>query len=375
MSVYNICGNAVTPYDLNGNPCQAYDIYGNLLTCDYNVASSDYERIILSTRDAWIAEARADASIIPIVIHTDQHGRLTTNNSLFAYLSKAVPWTDTSACIGLGDVVDYSATEFQKMVSCLSGIPKSKQINIWGNHDTWTPNWYTNTEVPTAEEVAVLNTYFDNSAYCGNVKYSQYGVESMIDAAKGVRYCVIAGWEYDLELGGHSHYGISWDGMEAIIQMLSVQDEYDIIILSHIQPFKNQNSSTWIRPPVEQDSTSMTASQPLVSATETSIDQLLIDRKNKASGTVKDSYGNLHSYDFTNCRTDVLCCFSGHDHFDKYMWQNENVPVYLFDAYCYDPHPIYFVNVDRTNRRMNIWKVDDSPTMYNYQIPFNKPTS
>ena len=103
------------------------------------------------------------------------------------------------------------------------------------------------------------------------------------------------------------------------------------------------------------------------------IGQVLIDRQNKISGTVRDSYGVSHSYDFTGCTSDILCSFAGHEHCDKYMWQNENIPVYLFDAYAYDNHPVYFVNVDRTNRRLNIWKIDDSPMVYNYQIPLDKP--
>ena len=103
-----------------------------------------------------------------------------------------------------------------------------------------------------------------------------------------------------------------------------------------------------------------------------SISQMLIDRKNNASGTVKDSYGNSHAYNFAACTSDLLCCFAGHEHCDKYMWQNGNIPVYLFDAYAYDNHPFYFVNIDRTKERLNIWKVDDVPTVYNYQIPFNQ---
>ena len=110
----------------------------------------------------------------------------------------------------------------------------------------------------------------------------------------------------------------------------------------------------------------------VVNSAETTLDQMLIDRKNKAIGTVKDSYGNSHAYDFTGCNSDLLCCFAGHEHCDKYMWQNGNIPVYLFDAYAYDNHPFYFVNIDRTKERLNIWKVDDVPTVYNYQIPFNQ---
>lgn len=376
MSLYDIYGNIITPHDINGVSCQAYDINGNLLTGDYNIASSDYERSILSARDAWMAEARADSSVVPLVVHADQHGRLTANNSLFAYLSKAVPWTDASACIGLGDTSNYSVTAFQNMVSCLSGIPMAKQINIWGNHDTWYGS--ANNNILTEEHLTVLNTYFDNSAYNGNHKYNDYGIEYMIDESKKIKYVVIGGWEYDHDLGGYSHYNIGSDSMASIVQMLSAADGYDIVLLSHVQPFAGQTASDWLHPPVE-DGTSQGGGGGMsvgvgtvVSSTETTINQMLIDRKNKASGTVKDSYGNSHAYDFTGCNSDLLCCFSGHEHCDKYMWQNGNIPVYLFDAYAYDNHPFYFVNIDRTKERLNIWKVDDVPTVYNYQIPFNQ---
>ena len=376
MSVFDVFGATATPYDISGKPCQAYDIHGNLLTGDYNSASSDYERSILTARDAWMVEARADPTIVPMVIHADQHGRLTANNSLFAYLSKAVPWNDTSACIGMGDACDYDVTTFQNMERCLSVIPKEKQINIWGNHDTWTSNWYQNIEVPTAEERGILNQYFDNSSYNGNHKYNEYGIEYMIDAERKIKYIVLGGWEYDLSLGGHSRYAIGTDTMDDIIQMLSAADEYDILVLSHIQPFSAQTVTSWFHPPVEDGSSQGGGGGMSVAVGDIAwekIGQVLIDRQNKISGTVRDSYGVSHSYDFTGCTSDILCSFAGHEHCDKYMWQNGDIPVYLFDAYAYDNHPIYFVNVDRTNRRMNIWKIDDSPMVYNYQIPFDAP--
>jgi hypothetical protein len=378
MSVYDIYGNIITPHDINGVLCQAYDITGNLLTGDYNIYSSEYERNILLARDAWMEEAREDNSVVPIVVHADQHGRLTAKNSLFAYLSNAVPWTDASACIGLGDTTDYSETAFQNMVACLSVIPKNKQINIWGNHDTWYGS--ANNNILTEEHLTILNTYFDNSAYNGNHKFNDYGIECMIDEARKIKYVTFGGWEYDHDLGGYSHYNIGSDSMDYIIQMLSAQDDYDIVILTHVQPFAGQKASDWIHPPVEDGSSQgggggMTAGVGIVvSSLETTINQMLIDRKNKASGTVKDSYGNSHMYDFTGCNSDLLCCFAGHEHCDKYMWQNGNIPVYLFDAYAYDNHPVYFVNINRARGWMNIWKIDDVPTVYNYQIPFDKPT-
>ena len=377
MSVYDIQGNSAASYNIQGVVCQAYDHSGNLLTSDYNIASSDYERAILTARDGWVAEAREDKTVLPVIIHTDQHGKLVPNNPLFEYLSKAIPWSDVSACIGLGDVTNYYVPAFQNMVGCLSGIPKNKQINIWGNHDTWYGE--VNNNILTEEHLTVLNTYYDNSGYNGYHKYSDYGIAYMIDENRKIKYVTFGGWEYDHNLGGYSHYNIGSDSMEYIVQMLSAQDGYDIVLLTHVQPFTGQSVSDWIHPPVEDGenqggSGGMSVNvSTVVSVTETSLDQMLLDRKNKASGIVKDSYGNSHSYDFSTCNSDLLCCFAGHEHCDKYMWQNDNVPVYLFDAYAYDNHPIYFVNVDRTNRRMNIWKIDDSPMVYNYQIPFDAP--
>lgn len=376
MSVYNNLGEVISPYDINGILCSAYDIYGNLLTGDYNVATSDYERSILSARNEWIAEAREDTTIVPVIIHTDQHGRLTANNTLFPYLAKAISWEEMSACIGLGDASNYSVPAFQNMETCLSVIPKDKQINIWGNHDTWYGS--VNDNILQEEHLTALNTYFNNSAYNGNHRYNDYGIEYMIDEERKIKYVVIGGWEYDHNLGGYSHYNIGKDSMDYIVQMLSAKDEYDIVVLSHIQPFNNQTTSSWTYPPAEGGSQGGSGGMEwnvgaVVNRSETTIDQMLIDRQNKASGTVKDSYGNIHSYDFTNCTSNILCCFAGHEHCDKYMWQNNNIPVYLYDAYAYDKHPFYFVNIDRTKEQLNIWKVDDAPTVYNYQIPFNKP--
>lgn len=378
MSAVDLWGNPVETCDLLGNPVSPVDLNGNPLG-DYDVASSDYERAILTARDAWMAEARADASIVPLVIHTDQHGQLTANNALFAYLGKAVPWADASACIGLGDTSNYSVAAFQAMSECLSGIPRNRQINIWGNHDTWYGS--VNDNILQAEHLTALNTYFDNSGYNGNHTYTDYGIEYMIDEARKIKYVVIGGWEYDHALGGYSHYNIGSESMDGIIQMLSAADGYDIVLLSHIQPFAGQVTADWIHPPVE-DGESQGGSGGMgigvgtvVNPAETTLDQMLIDRKNKGSGTVRDSFGGVHSYDFSGCNSDLLCCFAGHEHCDKYMWQDGSIPVYLFDAYAYDNHPIYLVNINPRLAWMNFWKIDDVPTVYNYQIPFEEPVA
>ena len=88
---------------------------------------------------------------------------------------------------------------------------------------------------------------------------------------------------------------------------------------------------------------------------------------------MKDSYGNVHTFDFTSCTSDLICTLHGHWHEDLYTWfgTNNDIPTVLFDALHYDNHPFYFINIDRTKKRLNVWKVDDTPTFYNYQIPFS----
>lgn len=375
MSIFDSEGNVFSnAYDCNGNLIRGvFDSAGILMSGDYTKYSSEYERNILLARDSWIAEAREDETIIPLVIHTDQHGRLTADNTLFPYLAKAVPWEDVSACIGLGDTTDYNLSRFQAMETCLSSIPKDKQINIWGNHDTWHSGKADNPALQE-EHLTVLNTYFDNSAFNGNHKFNDYGIECMIDEERNIKYVVIGGWEYDVNLGGYSHYVIGSDSMDAIIQMLSANDGYDIVILSHIQPFATQTADSWTYPPAEGGAQGGSGSMDysagvVVYKGRTTLDQMLKDRQNRASGTVKDSYQNVHTYDFTNCTGNILACFAGHEHCDKYMYQNDNIPIYLFDAYAYDKRPFYFVNINRTQGCMNMWKIDMTPNVYNYTIP------
>ena len=390
MSIYQLDGTELSAaYDVQGNSLSsAFDIEGiEVLSGDYDRYSNEYQHTILLARDAWKAEYRADNTIVPLVLATDQHGTLskTFAKSLFSYLSLAVKWGECSACLNLGDVANYSVSAFNEMKTCLAPIPANKQINIWGNHETWTEEWGSDTSVPTADDWETLQEYYDNSAYNGYVfmpgtKCSQY----MIDAVHGIKYVVIGGWDYDKSIGGHSHYVIDGTNMESIISMLSVVDDYDVVILSHVQPYsgrlggqiQNDGTTTWYKPEVDGRSsigTTTATYDAIVHVLDTQLNQLLDDRKNKRSGTVKDSYGVNHSYDFTSCTSDLICSLHGHSHTDAYDYhplEEYTMPVVIFDAIHYDNHPFFFINIDRTRERLNIWKVDDTPTFYNYQIPF-----
>lgn len=105
MNYFNINGSTLlTIYDINGIPINVYPPYSN-----------DYEKAIYNAKNEWINEAKTDANITPIIVHTDQHGRLNEKNTLFPYLGKIISFDNISACIGLGDVSNYSESAFKSM--------------------------------------------------------------------------------------------------------------------------------------------------------------------------------------------------------------------------------------------------------------------
>ena len=397
--LYDVQGNQVsTVYDIAGNvPTAVYDIQGNLITGgitpieedDYNIYVTEYQHTILQARDEWKVQYRADPTVIPLVIHTDQHGRLSSDSGTitgaFRYMGQyALKWNEISAFVGLGDV---DISDYSKMWSVLANIPASKRIDIWGNHDLWRNN----SEVNNQFVVDWDTNYFDNSAY-GDISYaySKKGIEYHVDQAHNVKYVCLAGWEIDKALGGDSHYVIGSQSMENIIDMLEVQDGYDIILLSHCNPWGNggvgmSSAYEMCDPSSNSGATDVIRNNPVAVNTglgggvvhqlDTSIAQMLTDRNLHRSGTVNDSYGNSHSYDFTSCTGSLICGFHGHVHVDGYGWSTSGMLQISFDAMGYQNSPFYFVNVDRTNENVHIWKIMDNATYQSYVVPFDEPSS
>ena len=368
VSVCDISGNVLsTACDLGG------ETIFNGEPSDYTKYDTKYQKVILDTRDEWAADYRADDSSIPLLIHTDQHGYLNSaHKQTFDYLAKCIRWNETSAIVGLGDACAavYDMSELNAMTSCLSGISKQKQINLAGNHDVWankkegssyfysiTGNWD-----------ALTGTYFNNSSFGIHHEYDNRGNGYVIDAERKVKYCMFATWYFGTAGGEENqpyyHYKLTSAVAEYMIDMLSAKDGYDIIVLSHIQPAHGPRG--WKQPTT--DGNAETTAQKMLGCIsyDYSIDNLIVDRKQKNSGILLDADGNEHSYDFSQCTSDILCWLSGHEHGDYYC-KIGNVPVVVFDAYRYDNVPLFMLNVHR-NGKINVWKFDEALNVYSYQI-------
>ena len=329
-----------------------------------------YASAIEAAKNAWMVEANGNVDKIPLIIHTDQHGNVS--KSLWDTIDKMVDWYEISKVVNLGDTIsawadadaDHPLTksaELEAYLESMGSVPYSKRIEVFGNHDTW--------KIVDGNTVGItpqnyLRKYFKNIYARGK---DNYGNMVVYDDRYNVKYLIISGMAYDSEIGGSSHYIVPSDSWDWIISQLEQTDGYDVIVMSHV-PLGNSGES--VTDPTGETMDSTVGAVDWVVRTD-----FWTARKGKTSGSFTDQYGVVHNYDFTNCNGELLCGLHGHQHYDGYYYVGGSLLDAFFDAYYISPKAIHFVIVDRENRRLNVWKVDDSPAYQNYQIPLDKPTA
>lgn len=326
-------------YAMDYGVAMASLVTDNAMT-DSGELDTNFAAVVETAKNDWMTEANGNIDKIPLIIHTDQHSNF--DKPLFDFISKIVDWYDVGKVINLGDTVnDYGAEDLlnhsglDAYVESMTNIPYSKRIEIFGNHDTWgDPADGTGRFTPQNH----LFKWFRN-IYAR--RFDNHGSFVTYDNNYNVKYVVVSPFAYDSDLGGYSHYTLSSATIDKIISELEKVDGYDVIVLSHV-PLNTRFPAMWE------------------------------GRKAKTSGSITDEYGIVHAFDFTGCNGELLCCLHGHNHKDEHGFIGvlQNVG---FDAFYNSNHCIYFVLVDRENRQLNIWKVDNTPQSQNFQIPFDPP--
>ena len=306
-----------------------------------------YAAVIEEAKNAWLTEANGNIDKIPLIIHTDQHN--ARNKAMWDFIDEIVDWYDIGKVINLGDTLNsytsdlLSNSGLESYVESLSSVPYSKRIEVFGNHDVADGNDGDDGDDGKVVPQNYLYKYFRN-IYAR--RFDNYGNFVTYDNNYNVKYVVVSGFAFDSNKGGHSYYIIPSATIDKIIAELEKADGYDVILLSHV---------------------------PLNEVNRKSLADLWSGRKAKTSGSVTDEYGIVHDFDFTGCDGELLCGLHGHNHEDNHTYIGDLVDVW-FDAYYIAPRAIHFVLVDRENRRLNVWKVDETPQYQNYQIPFAQPT-
>ena len=311
-------------------------------TSAYAGLSADYVDMVKTNYTAMMDECLGDYNKIPLIVHTDQHGRIGATNPIMKLIGDLTNWYEVSKCVNLGDTssTTFDASTLDNYLKATkSNIPLSKRLEVYGNHDVWDSN----ADVKYSVDQKRLSPYFKN-IYAH--RHGNNGYFTVVDDYYNVKYLVINDMEYPAE--NNSTRRILTAQAKFVVDELSANDGRDIIILSHV-PFATDDLTS-------RDSDFINYSENFLSnvTTQNSLMDMIKARKNKTSGQFVDSEGATHEYDFSNCTSDLLMSLHGHAHFEAYKHFDNSITQFIFD--WFDGNTFYFAYVDRKNKKFKCWK-------------------
>ena len=324
--------------------------------------SDTYISTLKSAIEQWMTAYAGDQAVIPLVIHTDQHGSLTWQRKpVFDLLSYLVNWQMVSGIFDLGDTVSdhwgyqesgiyLTNSALENALYCLEGLPDDKRVNVFGNHDVITINESNTYRLP---HLKYLNQYFPTGKSRTIKLPDNSGNMVVYDDTHMVKYLVIGSWDIRATVG--ETYGGSYINAEHwrwIIRQLGVNDGYDIVVTSHIPVIYWSNANI---NPITNVQHSVNTSY--ISSKYADSQAPFAARRNKTSGTITVG-GETIAFDFTNCETELLCAISGHTHEDLVdrIGGVGGVLQASFDRFSADTNVLHFVLIDRNDNKLKTWK-------------------
>ena len=312
-------------------------------TTAYTGLTSDYVSMVQANYDAFIADVMGDYNRIPIIVHTDQHGRIGAKNPVMKLIGDITNWYEISRCINLGDTVAdrFGATVLQTYLDAAKDcIPLSRRLDVYGIHDVWDAD---ENQKYTVDQKR-LSPYFKN-IYAR--RHGNNGYFTVVDDYYNVKYLVINNMEYPET--NYSTRRITTAQANFIVEELSKKDGYDILLLSHI-PLVADNTMT------SRDTSYQAYTETFLSdaAANASFLAMIAARKTKTSGTFTDSEGVEHAYDFSGCNSELLMSLHGHTHFEAYKSLIGSITEFAFD--WFDGNTFYFAYIDRNTKKFKCWK-------------------
>lgn len=282
---------------------------------------------------------------IPFFITTDQHGRGIEPNR---WLNNRDIDGMNMLNINLGDTVQdvFNLAELNNI------LERSRQVknyvSVVGNHEC-------NYGSETMSKYDLCRTFISTNLI-KHMNPSPSNSYAIIDDLHNVKYVVLE--EYVINADGTGfERGLTAETTEWLIRELSENDGYDIVLLKHwFLKFPNQGTYS------KRDGTSVADT---ISGYLEELTTLFINRKNKTSGTYTDVDGVSHSYDFTGCKTDLLCALHGHEHQEVYGYADKLL--------CYCADWLYnmrctFGLIDRENGKLRVWLADKTSVLEEFAM-------
>lgn len=295
---------------------------------DYGGLSANWIANAETSYNAMMCELqKLSYSGVPFFVQTDLHGR---SNAPARWLHNKNKFVKS---INLGDIVTdyYNDGENEKYRN--SALPVDNLITVFGNHEAFLRGG----AIPTSHG---LNYYYTDTTK-GKRMVNQYGFFTHCDDEYNVKYLVISPY-YMNEDGSRDGVEVRTDQMTWLLRELSVDDGYDVIVLMH-QLFNDNHYN-------REGTTQTWADAPVILE---NLWAVMKDRRNKRSGTITDSNGQAHSYDFTNVKSRYLGSLHGHSH-EELMYTEDNTTAYVCDWYG-NYNACCFGLFDRENSKLKIW--------------------
>lgn len=287
---------------------------------------------------------------IPFFISTDQHGRGVEVNRWLNNHDAAVNGMEVMN-LNLGDTVnDYFNDGELSNIYARSWQIKN-HIMVYGNH-----------EIKMSKEIP---NYYDLSRWFISTRgrkcnVGPMGFFSVYDDAHSVKYVCIT--YYILDADGGSTKGVTTEAADWLLSELSANDGYDIVFLKHWPMF-----DSCMQRDDEAETTEGLNTITGGNAAEFALWQILVDRKNKTSGTYTDAEGTEHSYNFSDCEHDFLLCLHGHIHAEWYTTMR-GLTAYAAPM-CGDTRACTFGLIDRINSKVTFWVFDSTGCLDPLELP------
>lgn len=370
---------AVTLSKLNQNLAAKLDLTAGKLMGDetQREGAASFAEMFQKVKNEVMLNYMGNINKIPVIVHTDQHGALNGSADIvdvFVTIDKLVNWQDISKAINLGDCVanawkDASDTpwlecaELENAVKSTAPVPLEKQLNVFGNHDRYTWDSAANTYGARITDQSCLQQYFRNIRAHRRSNNGWFTVE---DGYFNVKYLITSAYEA-------SNNFASTVQIDFLISELGKDDGYDIVLLAH--ELYNPDYARRLFPTTSDMIWKESAGNDNSYGMGININTILTARKEKTAGTFTDASGVVHTFDFTGCKTELLCSLHGHTHYETYNYVNDD---YLNVALSPMKHPkrwLFFCLIDRASKKLKVWKMPTAAglTEYKYEkyeVPF-----
>ena len=322
-------------YDGKGNQIQIIEGGNGSSELTFSGLTANWIANAETSYNAMMSEIeKISYSGVPFFIQTDLHGR---NNSPARWLHNIDKRVKN---INLGDIVTdyYNIGENNNYRN--SALPVDNLITVYGNHEAVMKG----VDVPTSYG---LNYYYTDTTK-GKRMVNERSFFTVCDDNFNVKYIAISPY-YQNEDGSRNGVEVRTDQMTWLLRELSADDGYDIVILMH-QLFTDTH--------YHRDGTLQNwADAPVILE---NLWNVIKDRRNNRSGTITDSEGVEHSYDFTSVKSRYLGSLHGHTH-EELMLTEENTTAYACDWYG-NYNACCFGLFDRANNKLKVWRFDTTQT-------------